>query len=57
MKIYKTEATFTAHMKINKILSSAKTLINLENQGDYKIPYRDCHQRYIGKNDIIINVR
>ncbi|KAF2897603.1 hypothetical protein ILUMI_08572 [Ignelater luminosus] len=54
---HKIETTFNTDRKISTILPNSKTKINLENQGLYKIPYRNCNRSYVGQTNTRMNVR
>lgn len=45
------------HKDINYILPSLKIMMNLESQGIYKVPCRNCDQTYIDQTNKRIHVR
>ncbi|KAK5638722.1 hypothetical protein RI129_013017 [Pyrocoelia pectoralis] len=48
---------FTTDIKISQMLPNPKTKVNLEQQGVYEIPCKDCQGSYIGQTNRRINVR
>ncbi|KAK4887865.1 hypothetical protein RN001_004136 [Aquatica leii] len=57
LKKHNIQTIFNTVKKINQILPNPKTKIDLESQGVYKIPCKDCDGCYVGQTNRRVNIK